>query len=149
MSLPVLALKSSGAFTLTEIMVVVIILSITASFAIPKYQKAIRSAHERDTVLALSGIQSASRIYYVNNNNQFLSGTDLDLGSINSNFKINIMANGMIYSYTSAAPNSYTILAAWDESGTANDFQVSAQGDSNADSSPCCYAGNCPSLAAC
>lgn len=138
------------AFTLTEIIVVVIILSITASFAFPKYQKAIRTAHERDAVLALSAIQSAGRIYYINNGAAFLSGTNLDLSALNNNFKTNIMANGMTYDYTSTAPNSYTITAFWDEAGTANDFQITAQGTPNGDLSPCCSVGySCPTLLAC
>jgi len=55
--------KKIKAFTLTEIIVVVIIVGITAAFGIPNYSKAIQRADERNMITNLKLIRAAAEIY--------------------------------------------------------------------------------------
>ena len=142
---------SKKAFTLTEMMLTVTILAIMTAFAIPSFSKSVRKAHERDAVSQLRILHAANLMYY-SNNNSYLSGAGLDIGTINSNLGTNIIANGMTYSYSFTGANPFTVPAAhavWDESGNANDFTVCIKQVEIDNTNPCCSAGSCPSLSAC
>jgi len=56
--------KLSGSFTMIELMIVVIIVAILASSAVPLYRSAVSRAYESEIVAALGTIRSAQRMYY-------------------------------------------------------------------------------------
>lgn len=141
-----------------EIIVVVVLLGIITSFALPNYQKSVRKAHERDAIVQLTSLYAANLMYNAQDG-AYLPGSPVrNLASINSGLGINIIANGMTYTYAAAASAAvtFTARAFWDESGTANDFTIRVNEraiNPNAVSpnrNPCCAtAGKCPSLGDC
>jgi general secretion pathway protein G len=60
-----------GGFTLIELMIVVSIIAILASIAIPKFASLIRKAKEGSTKGSLGALRSAMSIYYSDNEGQF------------------------------------------------------------------------------
>jgi len=136
------------AFTLTEIMIVVIIIGIIAGFALPQYTKAIRKAHERDVVIQLISLHAANLIYNAKED-EFFPGTNLTISQINDGLNINIIANDMNYSYTRSATDAYAATATWDDSDNSFDFTVRVNEGPLSASNPCCSAGSCPSLPDC
>ena len=90
-----------------EVMIVVILIGILASFAIPNYTKSIVKAHVKDALVQVTTIYAANTIYKAQNNGLYLSGVDnsgLDLTAINSNLGLNIIANDIDYHYFAAPP---------------------------------------------
>lgn len=135
------------AFTLTELMVVVILIGIIAAFALPNYQKSIRKAHERDAVVQLMAIHAACKIYNAQTGH-YLEGS-LDIKGINEQLGLNVIENGMDYTYSSTTPDEFYATAQWpgDDSFTIYIDQRPIEKDTN----PCCskYHGDCPSLPEC
>ena len=135
------------AFTLTELMVVVILIGIIAAFALPNYQKSIRKAHERDAVVQLMAIHAASLIYHAQAD-KFPENTPT-LVDINRELGLNVIANGMDYTYSSTTPDEFYATAQWpgDDSFTIYIDQRPIEKDTN----PCCSKdhGDCPSLQEC
>lgn len=142
--------KQKG-FTLTELLVVVILIGIIAAFALPNYQKAILKAHERDAVVQLTVIHAALKIYEAQTNT-YPTDSTLDLTGINDRLGLNVIANGMEYEYRSNDPDHFSVTATWvDAVGnfTISVSQIAIEQDGNSPN-PCCGTGvNCPSLPDC
>ena len=77
-------LKPFG-FSAIELMVVVIIIGILATMALPNFSKAAERARIRSALAVLSAIHSAERVYYLD---QGEYGTDTDLW-VNNNYLAN------------------------------------------------------------
>ena len=77
------------AFTLVEILIVIIIVGIIAGFGIPNFSKSIGRSKARDAINNLSIIHAANAIYKVRNNSNIPSG---DLTIINGKLLLNIIA---------------------------------------------------------
>ncbi len=84
------------AFTLAELIIVVTLLGIMASFAIPNYTKSIDRSYRKDGTVNLTAIYAAQQIYYNNNNGSYWSGGDVN--AINTNLGLGILSNNLIYS---------------------------------------------------
>ncbi len=147
-------MKNFKAFTLTELMVVVILIGIIAAFALPNYQKAILKAHERDAVVQLTVIHAALKIYEAQANT-YPEG-HFDLTNINTTLGLNVIGNGMRYTYTSLSlGKQFQVDAEWhDTAGSANNFTIRVNEeaiDPGTNPNPCCESGKdtCPSLPAC
>jgi prepilin-type N-terminal cleavage/methylation domain-containing protein len=146
-------MKNNTGFTLIEMVVVVTVLGVIASIAIPSYSKSLRKGHEQDAMMQLTSIHAALKQYRVQTNEYpDTSSVSKDLAYINSTLGVNLFANGKTFSYTSDG-TTFVAQMVWDEAGTNNDFTVSVNqftinaGPSN--TNPCCGAGNCPSLSLC
>ena len=63
--------KNKRAFTIMEIVIVVILIGIIAAFALPNYNKSIRKSHERDAVLQLQALHAANLIFRARNGDYF------------------------------------------------------------------------------
>ncbi len=80
-------LNNRVGFTLTEIMITVVIAGMFVGMGIPAYTKAMEHQKDRDAQLILQTLLGAQTIYKVKNG-RFLESTDLD--SINATLKINV-----------------------------------------------------------
>ncbi len=60
-------MKSTKAFTLTELLVVIILIGILAALAIPRFGKTTDQAMELEATLALEKIYQLQNIYYLKN----------------------------------------------------------------------------------
>ncbi|MDP8211685.1 MAG: type II secretion system protein [Candidatus Zapsychrus exili] len=133
-------MKKNG-FTLIEILIVIVLLGIISGFAIPSYSKAINKAHEKDTVVQLTAIHAGNMIYKAQSGS-YLTGTNKNLSYVNSNLKLNVIANSATYNYTGASAT----FAATAQYGS---FTVKVTHAAISSSNPCCNSGSCPSLTAC
>jgi len=94
--------KTQNAFTLIELMIVVVVLGIIAGFGIPNYYKSQERVDERDAEYNLGTIASAMEMYRQRNDGAYALGTDLDdVGEINTTLYLGIIAQNMVYSCTS------------------------------------------------
>lgn len=72
-------LKSVKAFTLIEMLVVVLIIGILAAIAMPQYQKAIIKTDALKLLSAVNQLQKANEAYYLATGKWAYSMTDLDI----------------------------------------------------------------------
>ena len=134
--------KSQSAFTLIELMIVVVLLGIVVVFGIPSYNKSRARAVEKDGVHNLSAIALSMEMYKVRDDGgEYPRGSVLgDVGEINTTLDLGIIEQRMVYSCK----------------GTGNNFDCTADPDdykwkievSNTDSgNPNCKPGPaCPTL---
>ena len=75
-----------GGFTLVELMIVVIVVGILASVAIPMYQVASERSKATEATSGLGAIRSAMRVYYAEHgtyvNANFVDGNQVTAGSV-------------------------------------------------------------------
>ena len=71
--------RKNQGFTLIEVLVVVIIISILAAVALPQYQKAVLKSRFSALKIHAKSIANAQEIYYLTNNSYATHFTDLDL----------------------------------------------------------------------
>jgi len=95
------------AFTLTELIVTIIILSVIAGFAIPKFVGVVEKGYQDEAKNQLRAIHAAEQIYFSRrgyywpeNNNPH--GVD----EINQNLGLNIIPKGVVYNCLSSGPSS-------------------------------------------
>lgn len=136
------------AFTLTEIMVVLVIFAVIAGFALPGFEKTIMKSRERTAILSLTSISAANDIYMAKFN-EYYQGNLGNVNQINNALKIGIKDQDMTYSYASTSTVAYTASAAWTGNGPFT-ARVDERPIALANN-PCCSsaAGTCPSLPAC
>ena len=91
---------NNKAFSLMEIVVVVVLVSIVAGFGIPSYQAAMQKARERE-VVANSDIIRAAGLMYKSQVGAVLQGNNEDIDYINEELGLNILeTNNIRYNYT-------------------------------------------------
>ena len=77
-------MKNKKAFTLLELLVVVLIIGILAAIALPQYKKAVEKARMAEAVTIVKAIAQAHQRYYMINGNYLscreLDAIDIDLG---------------------------------------------------------------------
>lgn len=134
--------KNQRGFTLTEIMVTVLLIGIMAAFAIPNYDKLVRRAHERDIIDALKMIHTASKTTKAHADG-YIPGTLPGIETINKVLLIGIMSQDSIYLYQSHNPQTFSAK------GTYKDFTACVYEGDLSKSNPCCDSGDCPTLKHC
>ena len=138
----------SAGFTLMELMIVVVLIGVVASFAIPNYQKSIRKSHEKDAALQLTALHAANMMYKANAGD-YLVGSGLGKDEINSALKINLIENELTYQYTSSDGISFQATAAFNSD---NPFVIEVdERPLEKDVNPCCASSgsSCLSLPQC
>ena len=139
--------KKNTAFTLTELMVVVIIIGVMASFAIPNYILSIERSHRRDAETQLMTIWSANQIYRAQNGVYWPPpNTTGDITAINSNLSLGIIPNGMTYNCAGLSADAlnpfgrFTCTAARQPSSS---FTITVTQTQISGTNPSC-GGSCP-----
>ena len=132
----------SKAFTLAEILIVVVIIGILAGMALPNYARTIERSHLRDAEANLMAIHAANRIFFAENGTYWPPGM-ANLNAINTNLRLFIVANGFSYACFFTGPLQYLCIAGRD--GGAYQVRVT-QVPINPGVNPICVpaAGPCP-----
>jgi prepilin-type N-terminal cleavage/methylation domain-containing protein len=92
--------KNIAAFTLMEIIVVIVIVGVISSFAITNYSKSMETSYEQDATMQLRTIHSANQIYKARTGAYWPSEDNQNLAAINNNVTglgLNIIANEQTY----------------------------------------------------
>ena len=137
--------KNNSAFTLMEMMVVVIILGIVAAFAIPNYRKSVQMAHEREVIEAFKLIHAANQLYFSQHDTYFLDG-DASLNELNRGLNLNLVANNKNWHYSGVydpftAKYRYNLTVSWDQGW--NFSSIVTNSNTAEDLAPCCDDGTC------
>ena len=98
----VLSFSRSG-FTLIEIMLVIVIIGIVAGFTIPNYSKSVARAYMRDAKNNLIIIREANQVYRAQEGTYWPTTAGNLLSAINTNLRLNILANGSNYTCSGVA----------------------------------------------
>ena len=94
-----MSLLGQKSFTLAELLIVVIIVSIVAAFAIPRYQGAVDRSYEKDAVINMRSIAAADEIFRAENSIYWPVGIagPQDTAQINTALRLNIIENQVVY----------------------------------------------------
>jgi len=143
-------IRKKFAFTLMEVMIVVIAIGLIAVYVLPNYNESIRRARERDAILQLTLLRGANYIYEARNGSYWEPVAEFPdmLAVINTNLKINIIPSGLRYTYTFTA-SGFDALAIWDDEDDSKDFTVRIRESEISSGNPCCTSLRCPTLPCC
>ena len=141
-----LSFFGSRAFTLAELIVVVVVVSLMAAFAVPSYRKVMTRSTERSATMNIMTIHGANEIYRAKSggNDEYAPGAGLNLAGINTALPLNIVDNRVTYSYTRATTTTYTVTAA-----LAGQFTLTLDEGRVTYDNPCCSAGTCQRVPNC
>jgi len=145
----------AGGFTLIELMVTVVIVSILASIAFPLYLHQLREARRTDARSALTDLASREERYYATNNAYTSTASDVGYSAWGSGSPIGsgyyYLVAPAITAATSTAPAGFTLVAkpvagkGQDQDSDCQVFQVTQSGQqtstnsASADSSSICW----------
>lgn len=138
------------AFSLMEVIVVIIIVGVMASIALPNFTKTIERSHEQDALTQLGAIRATNVMYFARQQ-VYWPPVGWPLGTaradIDDAFGLNIIANGMTYTcQITATDTDFTCRAARIGATWILEVDERAAGAGN----PCCVAGNaCPTVGDC
>jgi len=132
------------AFTLIELIAAVIIVAIVAAFAIPNYTRTIERAHLRDATGNLIAVHAAQQVRFSEQGKYWPeTAITVDLASINTNLKLNIIAQGMTYTCEgNAAGTAFTCDAV--RSGSSPYTVRATQAVLSASNPQCISGASCP-----
>lgn len=127
------------SFTLTEIVIAIVIIAVIMAFGMPSYQSGIQKSHERDAAAQLQVIHAANMNYRALEGVYLPSGGANDLNYINTSLGLGIVANDLTYTYASPGVNAFTATATWG----AITFQIRVNEAPLSPTNPSCSAGVC------
>ncbi len=143
-------LKRDPAFTITELLVVTLIIAALASMGIPQYRKTHNQAILRDLREQLITLHNANKIYYAQIG-QYLDQDFNDLNALNAALNTHIIPTNsdVQYDYIYNDPDAYTITATyWPDSEPSKMFVVQVTQEPLGAANPSCSAaggaGACP-----
>ena len=142
-------MQPANGYTLMEVMITITLVGILAAFAMPNYSRSVTKSLERDAVLQLSLLHTASELYnqqaeeYLDNGGTPLQQTQT-IDTINTNFNLNIVATQVTYTYDRSTASTYEADAT--RVGGAAPFTIRLnQNTLNTDATPpnpCCVTTN-------
>jgi len=151
-------MKNKNAYTLMEIVVVIVLIGLVAAFGLPKYTKAIRRGHERDMINQLVALHAMNYVYQARNGH-FYQGTNENLSQVNSALGMKLNLTGKVLNYSSplAYTSQFEAIATYYEGDDppppfgAEVFSVVVKAGSIfiSGGNPCCFFGPCPTLPSC
>lgn len=123
-------------FTLIELIIVVIIVGILATFAIPQFAATKERALDKEAQANLKLIQAAEKIYKMEMGTYYPAGGSTSvIADINDNLKLSLPASGVNWMYTVTTATRRTTAArggrTWTISFTGSDI-------------PTCSGAGCP-----
>jgi len=133
--------KQQHAFTVTELVIVAIILALIIGIALPNFSKTKTRAFERDAIAQLNIFHEANKFYFSREGEYLPADTSGDLLSyVNDELNINLAENDSTLAYAPGAGDTYTASLAYSD--------ITVQITQNEDSL-CCSTDNCPTLPDC
>jgi prepilin-type N-terminal cleavage/methylation domain-containing protein len=132
------------AFTLTEIIVVVIILGIIATLGVRYYINTMEHAHQRDAIVNLTAIHSANQVYRARNGQYWPPASNQGVNAINTALKLNIIEDGMTYTCNTGGTPGQTFACFADRKPPAALFRVRVTQAPLTATNPQCVTGACP-----
>ena len=120
--------KNKSGFTLLEIIIVVIIVGVLASLALPRFFAMVEFSRAQEALSALATVRGSLERYYVSKGNDYTNATTANIdvgdplnGQPNAHFGIAV---------TAAGPAGYTIVAQRNvvDGGNANSNVTIVQG---------------------
>ena len=131
--------QNNSAFTLTELMIAVVLVGLIAMFGIPSYTKAVNRAKEKDAISNLELIREAVRLYMSREGGATPQNLS-DTFKINAALYLNILGQeGNTYQCVNV--NIYTCRAT-----NADGWQIEFQLDTNNGAIFCSAGPACPTL---
>lgn len=123
--------RHSAAFTLIELMIVVVILSILVLAAVPLYRSNAKHARISEGIAGIGAIRTAFRLYAAANNGNYpvltaVSGSELSVLNVGSTDLDGKFFDPDDYSVTSTA-SAYTITAT--DPGSGLKYEIDENGD--------------------
>ncbi len=101
------ALKSNPGFTLIEIMIVVIIVGVLASLALPKFFSTVEYSRSQEALSAIATVRGGLERYYVSKGNRYSGATTANIdtgnplaGQPNAHFSIAVDSTTPAGGYT-------------------------------------------------
>lgn len=141
--------SSRHAFTLVEVIIVMVIIGVIAGLALPRYARSVSIAKERRALNNLYMIHAAEINYKKYNGVYWPPAGPLEnLAAINTNLVLNILADGDTYTcrFQPSPGSGYECKVLFDN-GT---YELEMHEDPVSEGvNPCCSAGACPLTAAC
>jgi len=135
------------AFTLLELLIVVILVAIIVSFALPKYNEAVDKSIEKDIIPNLLSIHTANEIYR-SQANRYRLGPFTDVGAINTAFDLTITpsSNLVLYNCLAVSGSGFDCFSTYAGRVT---FAIRIDERPKGTDNPCCFSGACPTLPCC
>jgi len=130
--------KSQNAFTIIELLIVVILLGIIAVFGIPNYDKSRAAIAEKDGAKNLGVIATAMEVYRVRNEGYPTVGLP-NVAAINRDLNLGVIEQNIVYSCAS-------VLFAYTCTANPDDYAWSLTISQTDAGIPVCVGGPCPSL---
>ncbi len=137
------------AMSLTELMVIILVVSVIAGFGIPSYTRAMERVHVRDAMVQLTSIWAANKDLFFEIGAYWPYDNDEPVGNlerINTMFNLAIVPNGMVYS-CEGGKFAYVCSAQrnWSQGAytvSVNEDPINSTQDAGADNPFC--TGACP-----
>ena len=133
------------AFTLTEVMVTVIIIGMMAAFAIPQYGDMVEKADLRNAIMQAKAVHGAN-VIYKEKNGDYLVGGPFTAVAIETGLGIDVMEDGLGFFYTGGNASGTITWSMEVNRNPSNTFEIEIDQDAISVSNPCCKVGNCTSL---
>lgn len=88
------------AFTLIELIIVIVIIGILTSLAVPNYIKKAEQARDQEAKTVLKLIAAAEKIYYLKHNDYYMTDpNNPSVAELNSNLNIDLPINNANWTY--------------------------------------------------
>ena len=122
--------RNRPAFTLIELLIVVVIIGILAAIAIPKFANTKARANEATMKSDLRNLASSIESYYTDNNNSYPTS----LGALGTTYRA---STGVTITLSSSTPSSWSATAT--HFGTVKTCALSYGGTGTAEGVVTCY----------
>jgi len=135
-------------FTIIELIIVVVLISMIAAFGIPQYNRFMIKSYERNMIISAIALRGAGEIYFAKNG--FYPPINFQTAGIASTFNIPLADTDRIHYGYNSAP-FLTMVPHYDPGSGPWDFHVCAKIDIPLSATnPCCQpTDTCPTLVSC
>ena len=128
-------LKKSKGFTLMELVIVLVIIGILATIAVPMYSGFIKKAYTAEGISLGGALASAEKVYYAENTafvDSSVSGTSLIIGNVQTDTASNLYFNTTTSTIKVTHTATSYIISMVANSGKAKGITITMTGYSDA-----------------